>query len=67
MVKLESQKLKLNDLYKKRMQFNGSTEKTILTKIDSLNSNVTSSISSTINLCLDDLNWIREQEEEKNL
>jgi len=68
MIRLEQEKVQLNELYLKRVDLEDPTNKDQLVQLDQLRDHIQERISDSTNLCMEDLMWIkkRDMEEEEN-
>ena len=68
MIRLEQEKVQLNELYLKRVDLEDPANKDQLVQLDQLRDHIQERISDSTNLCMEDLMWIkkRDMEEEEN-
>jgi len=68
MIRLEQEKVHLNELYLKRVDLEDPVNKDQLLQLDQLRDHIEQRISDSTNLCMEDLMWIkkRDMEEEEN-
>jgi len=65
MIRLEQEKVHLNELYLKRVDLEDPANKDQLVLLDHLRDHIQDRISDSTNLCMEDLMWIKKRDVEE--
>jgi len=65
MIRLEQEKVQLNELYLKRVDLEDQQNNDQLVQLDQLREHIEKRISDSTNLCMEDLMWIKKRDMEE--
>jgi len=66
MIRLEQEKVQLNELYLKRVDLEDQQNNDQLVQLDQLREHIEKRISDSTNLCMEDLMWIKKRDMEED-